>query len=197
MPDLVVGLTGGAGSGKSEASHFLSELGAYVIDADQVSKEVIARPNVQAEIKEILPQAFENGVLNRQILRDLIFSSRDDREKLNYILHPLIFDRMVQMIADRKDQVCFLAAPLLIESGLHHTVDEIWVIDVSPQIQRERLMERDKISKEKAEAMIQSQISREERRSYADVIIDNSGSMEKFKTSLEKAWETLLSRVLR
>ncbi len=196
MPDLVIGLTGGAGSGKSEASLFLAELGAYVVDADQVSREVISRPEVQNEIKEVFPQVFENGVLNRQILRDLIFSSREDREKLNEILHPRIFDKMVERIGERKDRICVLTAPLLIETGLHHTVDEIWVIDVSPEIQIKRLMERDKISKEKAEAMIKSQMSGEERRAYADQIIHNNGTLGEFKLSLEKKWQAFLSRAL-
>jgi dephospho-CoA kinase len=191
MSPFVIGLTGGVASGKSEAASILASLGAYVVDADQIARDVVEYPEVKKQLQEAWPDVFENGKLNRARLRKIIFSSREEREKLNSILHPPILNEILRTIKECPKEVCVVVAPLLIESGLHQMVDEVWVMSVPREIQIKRLMNRDKIGKEEAEAMIQSQMPLDEKLAHAHHVIDNSGSSERLKTLLEEAWKKI------
>ena len=115
----------------------------------------------------------ENGTLNRKQLRHIVFSKPDEKQWLNDLLHPLIRANIIAALSAAKSCYCILVAPLLLENKLHHIVDRVLVIDVSPECQIERTMARDNSSKDQVEAIISSQISRTDRIKLADDIIEN------------------------
>ncbi len=195
MKSRVIGLTGGIAAGKSEAAHVLESLGAEVIDADQISRQVANLPEIQDKLKTNWPETFITGVLDRKQLGHIIFNSSEEREKLNKILHPVIIKEVLQAIKDSAKEVCIVVAPLLIEAGLHQMVDEVWLIHAPVDIQTRRLMEREGISKEEALRMIRSQLPAEEKLAHADRVFENTGSPEELKEELEKEWELLRTRI--
>lgn len=188
MKPRVIGLTGGIAGGKSEAARFLEELGAFVIDADKIAREVVTVPEILDQLKKEWPEAFPHGMLDRKKLGHIIFASREDREKLNRILHPVIIKRALEEIRSCTKQVCVLVAPLLIEAGLHHVVDEVWVIQSPKELQIKRLQERDGVSPEEALRMIESQLPSDEKSALGNRVFQNSGSPEALRTQLENEW---------
>jgi dephospho-CoA kinase len=187
----VIGLTGGIASGKSEAAKILENLGAKIIDADKIARDVVELPELRDVLRREWPQAFEKDVLDRKKLGRAIFSSREEREKLNRILHPAIIQRALEEVRQSSSEVCVVVAPLLIESGLHHMVDEVWVVHAPREIQIKRLRERDGISEAEAIRMIDSQLATEEKLSHAQHAFNNSGSPEALKTQIETIWTSL------
>ncbi len=185
---FIVGLTGGIACGKTTASDFFADQGIEVIDADLVAREVV-EPGQPAlsQVVEVFGQSIlkPDGTLNRQAMRDLVFADQDKRTQLEAILHPLIRERLAELVAQCQGRYAILSVPLLIESGLKKMADRILVIDVSPEIQLSRLLNRDGITAKQAKAMIAAQLSREERNHTADDIIDNSGSLQNFIDQLE------------
>jgi dephospho-CoA kinase len=192
MKKRVIGLTGGIASGKTKVAEELSRLGALVIDADQIARAVIENPEIKNQLEKTWPEVFERGFLNRKKLRQIIFSSREEREKLNALLHPPIIQQIIEKIEQANDSICVIVAPLLIESGLHQTCDEIWVVHAPRKTQIERLMERDQITQEEALAMLESQLSSEEKMGHAHRVIDNSGPFEKTREQIKDYWNDFL-----
>lgn len=181
---MIIGLTGGIATGKSTVSAYLKELGIPVIDADVISREVVAKDSVglQAVVsafgKSIL---LENGELNRANLGAIIFHSKEKRETLNSIMHPLIRTRMNELQQNYSKQnydIIVLDVPLLIENKSNYAVDEIWVVYVNEQEQITRLQLRNDLSREEAEVRVASQLSIEKKKKLADRVIDNSGTIE-------------------
>jgi len=192
---LVVGLTGGIASGKSTVSRYLAERGAAIIDADQLSRALVVpgSPALQ-EIAacfgaEILDSS---GALDRKKLAQRIFNSALEREMLNSILHPRIKNKTEELIRvyqnEGKVPLIVVDAPLLLETGMQSLVDEVWVVAVPEDIQVERLMERDGISRPEAEARLNSQMPLQEKIRRADRVIDNSGSVEETVKNLDRLW---------
>lgn len=194
MKPRVIGLTGGIASGKSEAASILKELGAFVVDADKIAREVVLLPEIHEQLKKEWPLAFEHETLERKKLAQIIFASKDEREKLNRILHPIIIQRALEEIRNSPKHVCVLVAPLLVEAGLHHVVDEVWAIHAPKETQIERLVKRDGISKEEALRMIESQLPSEEKSAFAHRVFNNSESTEALQTQLKKEWDDLKER---
>lgn len=195
MKPRVIGLTGGIASGKTEAALFLESLGAGLIDADRISREVILIPEIHRLLKTTWPQAFENDSLNRKKLRQVIFASKEEREKLNQLLHPVIVKRIVEEIQKCTREVCVVMAPLLIEAGLHQMVDEVWVISAPKEFQVKRLLERDEISEKEASAMIESQLSTEEKIAHSHHMFTNNGTLDHLKSQLKKEWNSLMQNL--
>lgn len=191
MKPYLIGLTGGIASGKSEAAAYLKELGAYVIDSDVLAREVAETPDVKEQLRRLWPSAFRDGELNRSALRSIVFSSKKDREMLNSILHPRIRQRMAAEIEKCPKKIGVLVVPLLIETGLHEQMDEVWVVNAPKELQIQRLMERDRISRQEALKMLESQLPTEEKLAHAHFQIDNSGSLDSMKRRLKEKWETL------
>lgn len=200
---LVVGLTGGIASGKSTVSEYLQELGASIIDADKIAKELVEKdsPALQEIVayfgQEILD---ENGQLRRKCLAELIFNSSIEREKLNSILHPRIFQRVEEQITlfrtNKIVPLIVLDAPLLLETGMQSLVDEVWVVAVKPEVQLTRLMERDGITREAARERIASQMPLAEKIKLADRVIDNSQGIPELLKIVDKLWaEVVLSKI--
>jgi len=181
---LKIGLTGGIASGKSTLCQLFSNHDVPIIDADIIARELV-QPG-QIALDEIIHcfgskiiQA--DGTLNRASLRKLIFSDPKAKAQLEAILHPKISQQLQQQSDVIESDYCILAIPLLIESKLQESVDRILVIDISPELQLERLCLRDKLSTSDAQLMINSQCSREQRLSFADDIISNNHSFTELK----------------
>ncbi|MEJ4046380.1 dephospho-CoA kinase [Erwinia sp. SLM-02] len=178
MP-YTVALTGGIGSGKSTVADAFAQLGIDIIDADVIARQVV-EPGQPALLA--LHQRFgddillENGSLNRARLRQIIFSSTDEKLWVNNLLHPLIHAETQRQLALAHSAWCLWVVPLLVENGLQRLADRILVVDVDRETQLARTMARDNISREQAENILAAQASREARLAVADDIIDNSAS---------------------
>lgn len=175
---LVVGLTGGIGSGKSVVAERFAALGVPVIDADVIARELVA-PG-QPALREIV-EAFGTDVLNpdgtldRAALRTVVFSNPAARTRLEAILHPPIRTEMLRRIQAYSAPYCILVIPLLVETGQANLVDRILVVDVEPSIQYKRIARRDGLTAPEIDAILAVQADRRTRLETADDVIDNSG----------------------
>ena len=192
---LVIGLTGSIGTGKSEAARYLAQLGAEVIDADQVGHEAYTPQSeawhnvVGAFGKEILDS---NGEVDRKKLGAIVFSDPDQLSRLNQIMHPLMARMVAQEIEGLRGQgveVAVVEAALLFEAGWDSLVGEVWVTDSSEDLVIQRLSERNGLTKEEARKRISSQMDRSERLSRADLVIDNSGDIAAMESTIDEMWE--------
>jgi len=174
---VVIGLTGGIGSGKSTITEMFANLGIDIIDADIVARKVV-EPSSDAliQISQHFGEEFilADGHLNRPLLRSQVFSNEKDKAWLNNLLHPLIRKRMIKEIQQSTSSYCLFVAPLLIENNLQSIVQRIIVIDITEEQQIERTILRDPSSRDEVQRIINSQISRKERLSHADDIMDNT-----------------------
>ncbi len=177
MSKLIVGLTGGIGSGKTAVSDLFAELGIDIIDADLIAREVVepgqpALSKIQLKFgNDIL---LENGSLNRTALREKVFQDESAKRWLNSLLHPLIRETMRLRCEQAKSDYCILAVPLLIENGLTTMVNRVLVVDVNEELQLARASSRDGVDRKNIQAIMQSQASRQQRLAKADDIIDNN-----------------------
>jgi len=195
---LKVGLTGGYASGKSTVAKMFVELGATLIDADKLAREVV-KPDKQAwfEIvahfgKGIL---LKNGEIDRKALGEIVFGSDAERERLNAIVHPRVLDEELKAIEEIKgrglDAILILSVPLLIESGHYRQCDKIVVVTVDRDTQIKRLMERDGFSREESLRRISAQMPLSEKVTYADFVIDNSGSIQETEFQVKEVFKKL------
>jgi len=193
----VIGLTGGIGSGKSTVAQFLAELGAVIINADEVGHEAfqpgteIWREVVAAFGPQIITR---DNVIDREKLGTIVFNDAGARAKLNRIMHPPIY-QMVKAQIDRCRRqgvgVVVLEAPLLLEAGWTSLVDEVWVTAASETTVLKRLRERSGLSGSASLARIRSQLPSEERIKHADVVIANDGNLAGLKAKVKELWENL------
>lgn len=177
---LKIGLTGGIGSGKSAVCEIFSELGVPVIDADVIAHNLV-KPGMPAFIE--ITKMFGNevissdGTLDRKLIRDKVFANEIDRKNLENILHPIVYREIAVQVETIKSRYCIISVPLLLETDATKTVDRVLVIDVPRELQLERASNRDKTNKSDIDAIIDSQISRKDRLSAADDIVDNRGDI--------------------
>jgi dephospho-CoA kinase len=201
---LIVGLTGGVASGKTAVSQVLKEEGAYVIDADQIARELV-QPHkpawnelIRAFGKEILR---EDGSIRRKKLADKVFADPKQRKLLNQILHPRIkeeMDRRTEEIGQKDPEaIVVIDAPLLVELGEHHEVDKLIVVTSTQTQQIERLKDRDGTSPEEALRILSSQMSIEEKAKLADFVIRNERSLEETKEKARGVFHELKKVVLK
>lgn len=196
---LVIGLTGGIASGKSTVSRYLRERGAAIIDADIIAKDLVARGNpAWREIVACFGEQVldETGNIDRKRLGEIIFMDSQARKKLNSIVHPKVIEATKKRIRELQDKddvpLVVVDAPLLLEAGMTDLVDEVWVVAVPVQEQVNRLVFRDKLSREEALKRINSQMPLSEKLAYADRVIDNSGSMEETIKTLDSLWKEVV-----
>jgi dephospho-CoA kinase len=198
---LLVGLTGGIGSGKSTVSAMLAERGAEIVDADQIAREVVL-PGEPAwhKIRDHFGQGvlLPDGSIDRKALAEVVFGDEAKLALLNEITHPPMFERIADRLeaARDRDAVVVLDAALLIETGLARRVDVLLVVDLPEETQVRRLGAKG-MPAEQARARISAQLSREERKSRADLVIDNSGSVEDLAREVEEAWTELERRLAK
>ncbi|MEL7608972.1 MAG: dephospho-CoA kinase [Bacillota bacterium] len=193
----LVGLTGSIGSGKSTVSHRLAALGAHIVDADGISRELLApnSPALDRVRAEFGPAVFDpQGNLDRKKLAGLVFEDDGARERLEGIIHPLVFKRMDERIAalrqDFPDGMIVLDIPLLFEAGLERSVDEILVVHAPEQARLERVMERDHCTREQALARMRTQVSDEEKCARADTVFYNDGDCDRLYAQVDR-WYAL------
>jgi dephospho-CoA kinase len=191
-----VGLTGGIASGKSEVSERLVLLGAVLVDADAVAREVVqpGTPGLAEIVSVFGPSVLgPDGALDRARLGEIVFSDDALREKLNTIVHPLVSERMLS--AERSappGSVVVHDVPLLTENGLASLYDIVVVVDVPVQLQLDRLVRLRGMPADQARARMNAQASREQRLAIADVVIDNSGSLADLDRQVDDLWNRLV-----
>lgn len=189
---LKIGLTGGIGSGKSTACEIFSELGVPIIDADIVARKVVqaGMPALQL-IKEKFGEDIitKDGLLDRKKARDQIFTNEIDRKKLENILHPVIYERIVHETENIDSSYCIISIPLLLETEALEIIDRVLIIDVSEKFQLSRASVRDNASLNDIERIIRTQISRDNRLAAADDIINNEGDIENLRRQIHDLHE--------
>ncbi len=189
---ILVGLTGGIGSGKSTVSARLAELGARIIDADAITRDV-QQPGTEVFVGIV--ERFGDGIvaadgsLDRQALADIVFNDPDELKALNAIVHPAVGVEIAERLkaAAQTDEVVILDVPLLVESGRDDMAAMV-VVDVDPEIAIQRLIEHRGFREEDARARIGRQASREDRLAKASKVLDNSGTVDELRAQVDEIW---------
>ena len=193
---FTVGLTGGIGSGKTTVARFFLDQNIEVINADEIARKVV-EPGTAALSK--IQERFGSEILinekslNRALLREKIFKDSRQRIWLENLLHPLIEGEITNLIAVAVSRYVILESPLLFETNQHKLVNRTLVVDVSPKVQLERAILRDGASEETIKAIMDSQISRDDRTSLADDIVDNEQNFQSVRTQLKKFHQNYLN----
>jgi dephospho-CoA kinase len=195
---LKVGLTGSIAVGKSFVLDILRELGAQTIDADAVAREVVepGTAGLRAVVEEFGAEILKpDGSLNRAALGSIVFADDAKRQKLNSILHPFIIARqdeiMRQWEKETTDAIAVVDAALMIESGGYKRFNKLIVVHCQTQVQLERLMKRDNISRKEAERRINAQMPQEAKKKHADYLIDTSEGFESARQQTLAVWQQL------
>ncbi len=196
---MIAGLTGGIATGKSTVSAILKECGAIIIDADLIAHAVVkkgleAYERIVAHFgKQIL---LPDGEIDRPQLGNIIFNHPDQKEKLNQIVHPAVFEEMERQIRkiERRNSASVVISdiPLLIESGMHKRFSEIILVYIPEYLQVQRLMIRSDLSAAQANSRIRAQMPIEEKKRFATMIIDNSGDSENTRNQAVAVYQRLL-----
>ena len=192
-----MGLTGGIASGKSAVSSILRDLGAVIIDADALAREVVAKgtPGLDAVVAEFGADLLgPDGELDRPKMGALVFADEDARRRLEAIVHPLVFERIVALEEGApEDAVVVHDIPLLAESGRADTFDAVIVVDAPQDVQIERMVRDRGWSEAEARARIAAQADPDERRAIATHLIDNTGTREQLRARVEEIYAELTS----
>ena len=199
-PFLLVGLTGGIATGKSTVDTALRELGAHIIDADVLAREVVepGEPALAEIVAEFGPGVLgPDGRLDRKALGAIVFADPDRRRKLEAMTHPRIRERFQQQIdalsAENFHGLVFFDAPVMIESGSYRNMDKLVVVITDEPTQITRLMARDGIDRDEALRKIRSQMPLAEKAKLADYIIDNSGLRAVTEAEVRRVYQALLA----
>ncbi|MEK6678127.1 MAG: dephospho-CoA kinase [Nitrospirota bacterium] len=201
---ILVGLTGGIASGKSTASGIFKKLGAYIIDADILAREVVEplKPAWRDIVKNFGKEILNNdNSINRRKLAEIVFNNKNKRELLNSIVHPRVFKRAREMEKEiaKKDPkaVIIFDAALLIESGYYKKMDKNIVVYADEDVQVKRLIKRDGLTKDEAEKRIKSQMPLREKVRFADYIIDGNKVLNMVKKQAKAVIEILREKAIK
>lgn len=194
---VLLGLTGGIGSGKSAVADLLAEHGAVIVDADLIAREAV-RPGTAAlaSIRERFGTAVldESGELNRGALGEIVFTDPKALSDLEAITHPAIRDLSAKRIAEAGDDAIVVhVVPLLTEAQMQDSFDAVIVVDVPEEVQEQRVLARDGWTMEHVRARMAAQATREQRLAIADYVIDNSGDRVELARRVAQLWTELLS----
>jgi len=198
---LLIGLTGGIGSGKSTVSALLAERGAVIIDADAIVHELQApgEPVLAAMVERFGSEILDStGALRRQAVADIVFNDPDALADLGAIVHPAVhaeIERRLQAEADG-NRVVVLDVPLLVESG-RSDMGGLLVVDIDPELAIARLVEHRNFSEADARARVARQASRAERVARADIVLDNAGSLDALVPQVDAAWQWIVEQRAR
>ncbi|MEU6232331.1 dephospho-CoA kinase [Kitasatospora sp. NPDC047058] len=195
---LKIGLTGGIGAGKSEVSRLLAAHGAVIVDSDVIAREVVApgTDGLKAVVAEFGPQVLRaDGSLDRPALGAIVFADPGRLAALNAIVHPLVRARSAELEeAAAPDAVVVHDVPLLAENGLAPLYDLVVVVDAEDGVRIDRLVRLRGMAEEEARARMAAQAARADRLAIADVVIDNSGPLERLAPKVAEVWEQLAAR---
>lgn len=198
---LKIALTGGAGTGKSTVARMFADLGAVVLSADEIAREVVRprTPAWEALRREFGPDFFhEDGSLNRVKLGRLVFAEPEALGRLNAIVHPAIIRELKRRLAElatRGTPLVIVEVPLLFETGREGEYDAVIVVDAPLSEQRARLKARDDRGEEEISGLLAAQMPLAEKRRRADYVVDNSGTLEETRRQVEKLWQLLQNRL--
>ncbi|WP_212630479.1 dephospho-CoA kinase [Pseudomonas sp. KB-10] len=185
----ILGLTGGIGSGKSAVAQGFMDRGVHVVDADHAARWVVepGRPALAKIAEHFGADVLQaSGELDRAALRKLIFADPEQRRWLENLLHPLIGQEIIQVLARAESPYAILVSPLLVESGQRHITQRVLVVDTPVELQIQRTIARDQSSEEQVRAIMQAQASREERLRHAHDVLINDRDMVWLDTEVER-----------
>lgn len=191
---MLIGLTGGIGSGKSAVATLLAERGARIIDADTLAREVVARDSagLRGIVDEFGPEVLgEDGQLDRARLAEMVFTDVQARQRLNAIVHPLVAERMGSLLAQQgPTDVTVYDVPLLVEESVQgrHDFDLILVVEAPEAVRVQRLVQDRHMTEEQVRARMSTQATDEQRRTVADVVIMNDGTRTELTRAVDKVW---------
>ncbi len=190
-----IGLTGSIGTGKSTVAKMFQELGAYVIDADKIVHELLKREDVKEKIKEAFGDVFDNkGEVDRKKLASIVFNNPEKKKVLENILHPLVFQEINRFFKEIEEKdphaVAIAEVPLMIETGSYKNYDKIIVVYAPEELQLKRLLEKG-MSKEEAIKRIKSQMPIDEKVKYADIVIENTSTLEDLRKKVKEVYKKL------
>jgi dephospho-CoA kinase len=197
----VIGLTGGIASGKSLVSQQLAELGATILDADKLGHESYRQgTGTYREVIEAFGQDVvgADGEIDRRALGPKVFGNLDARRRLEAIVWPAIrrlAKERIEALRGEGASVVVLEAAVLIEADWLDIVDEVWLVIVDPAVARQRIVERNGLSTEEADKRIAAQLTNEQRRPYAQVVIENNGTLDDLRAAVHDAWSKLEAKV--
>jgi dephospho-CoA kinase len=195
MPNLVIGVTGGIGSGKTAATDRFASHGITVVDADLAARIVVepGRPALARIAEHFGNHVLQpDGTLDRRALREIVFNSPDQRRWLEQLTHPLIGEELRNQIAASQSAYCLLSSPLLLESGQSQLAQRVLVIDVPETVQLQRAMQRDDATEAGIRAIMAAQMAREERLKRADDVIDNTGDLAALYSQVDELHQQYL-----
>ncbi|WP_282109357.1 dephospho-CoA kinase [Shewanella algicola] len=194
---FVVGLTGGIASGKTTVANLFAEFGIELVDADVIAREVVDKGSagLAAIVKhfgnEIL---LADGQLDRAALRNQVFDNEAQRLWLNNLLHPMIRQKMLDQVNASTSKYVIMVVPLLFENHLDSLVTTTLVVDISPELQISRTMQRDDVSRQQVEHILASQMSRQQRLDKAEHIIDNQGDINLLRSQVTQLHQLFLQQ---
>ena len=193
---MIIGLTGGIGSGKTAVSDLFKELGITIVDADLASRVVVQKGREELnKISEHFGRDIlnSNGELDRAQLRDIIFNSEEEKLWLESLLHPAIASQIQKELDSSNSPYTVLVSPLLLETNQRNFCNKVLVVDVPEEIQIQRTAERDNVSEEQIKSIISSQIDRDSRLEQADEVIVNDGSIQDLENKVQELHEKFIS----
>ncbi|WP_432204828.1 dephospho-CoA kinase [Cetobacterium somerae] len=193
---MILGLTGGIGSGKSTASKIFISMGIKVFDADAIAKKILETDIIKNEIKERLGKKFidiNKNNLNKELLKKEVFHDKKKLEILNEIIHPKVIEKYKKLYFEYKEtnEIIVFDVPLLFEVNLEKYCNKVLVIDIDPEIQMNRIKARDGIDIELIKKIIEAQMPREEKIKKGDIIINNNGKIEELEEKIRKVIKDL------
>ncbi len=189
---MLIGLTGGFGSGKSTVLEMFEEMGAFTLSADGIVHELLKKPEIKAEIRAAFgPEVFSGDEVDRKRLAKRVFSSPRARRKLEEILHPLVYQYVSSFHHDKPNEIVVVEVPLLFESGGQANFDMVILVSCDPQKAVERLKKRG-FTEEEAWQRLSVQMPLEAKARLSDLVIDNSGSLEETRRQVQGLWNSLI-----
>ena len=197
---LLVGLTGGIGAGKTTVAAMLARLGAVVIDADELARRAIAPGAPAAEaVKMRFKGAVHEGRIDRRALADLVFTEAEARRALEAIVHPEVFRLLSEELEPYRDtdRIVVFDAPLLVETGFDRACDVLLVVSAPEDVSFARVREQRGLTEAEARARQAAQAPAEAKEKAADLLIENTGSLEDLERRVQEIWEELQQRAKR
>lgn len=195
---MIIGLTGGIGSGKSAAAALFKDIGVDLIDADDLARDSLS---INSEGYKLFIDEFgnkyldENKNINRELIRELIFNNSDAKSKLENIIHPIVRSGIETFIKNKKSDYCIIVVPLIFETNSSKIYDRVLVIDCDVDVQISRTSKRDNQTKSDIENIVNKQATREQRLSIADEVIVNNGSLDLLRNEVLKIHKKYLEIV--